>query len=440
MVQLKNNPLHSSLKSNNNLNFFYILLLGLLIRIIIIPFFGHIDVLSEARRVYFWTENNIFFDTISRNTTMFIEAVFLKLTLFLLPDEKAMFYLENMRNSTAIHPHSFEFVSHTTIFRTLFVLKLPFLVFDLLTAVVLYSYHERSSSALTSCKLWLFNPVTIFAFYIFGRFESIPIFFIAAAILATKRKRFLLAALLLGLSVNGRELMILYAPIFMIAVFAEPLSQMSLQKKVAALLLSFLALVIVLQLYVPFFNDVQTSLGKKAGSIAQEKRVQHLFAFNIHSIRLIPFVYSFICIWVWSSRVDIHKKLLLGCGLAMMSFFAFSSHTAHFTSWMVIFPAFFIGYIKDMTRPFLSFCLAWLLYWCFLTDLGVFTHWLASAYSLHFVGIPTIPQFFNYVIGNIGAIDLRLIIHLLRTFFVATLFYMAFQMIKFINYDDVKKT
>ncbi len=415
---------------SNNQRFIHILLIAILIRVILMPFFGHIDVLSEARRVFFWAENNIYFDNIARNTTMFIEVIFYKATRFLLPDEFSMFYLDDIRGSTSSIPHSFEFVSHYTIFRTMFVLKLPFFVFDILTAFVLYAYFDNKEDGLNSCKLWLFNPITIFAFYVFGRFESIPIFFIAAGVLALKRKRVILAAILVGLCLNGREMMIIYSPLFIAAVLFASFKSIDWKVKIIASLVVFGFTALALQLYTYVMPEVQNVIGGKVGSVIHEGRVRYLFDFNIQGITLIPLVYALILIWLASDESPVHLKLLLGSSLAMMSFFTFSSHTAHFTSWMIIFPAFYYGYNKRLLIPFCCLCIAWFAYWTILTDMGVFTLWLASAYSLHFIGVPNLPMYLEEFASDLGIFNRTMLIYLSRTVWVATLLYLAGMMIK----------
>lgn len=438
MLSVLRQRIRSFSSDYHNNQFLRLLVLGLLVRIILMPFFGHIDVLSEARRVYYWAEHNIYFDFISRNTTMFIEVVFFKIFQFLLPDKHAMFFQPDLYHTTASVQHSFEFVSHYSIFRTLFVLKLPFLVFDLLTAWVVYSYFPNKENGLRCCKMWLFNPVTIFAFYIFGRFESIPIFFSAAAFLAFKNKRTLLAALLLGLCLNGREMMIFYFLVFLVTVFTAPAGRIEMKHKILASLIIIFFAAGTLNLFNVLASHLQSDGPEHVKTIMQEGRVVHLFAFSLHRIMAIPLVYSLILIWIWTSQAPVDKKLLLGCGLAMMSFFAFSAHTAHFTSWMVIFPVLFYGYDRNLLKPFIAFCFGWFGHWAFNTDLGVFTWWLAAPYSLHFPGIPTLPVLYEKASKGFGIFDLRMMIYLFRTFSLATLIYMAYLMIKSVGtrYED----
>lgn len=425
---LKNKAAAFSSDHQNNL-FLRLMLIGLILRIILMPFFGHIDVLSEARRVYYWADHNIFLDFISRNTTMFIEVVFYRIFDFLLPDSYAMFFQPDPYHTTASVQHSFEFVSHPTIYRTLFVLKLPFLVCDMLTGWIVYNYFADKQAGLRSTAMWLFNPVTIFAFYIFGRYESIALFFCAAALLAIKKDRIILGAILLGLCLNAREMMIFYFLVFLVTVVTAPGTRISTGRKIIASLIIIFFAAGTLNVFNVLASQIENVGPEQARTIMQEGRVIHLFAFSLHRIMAIPLVYSLILIWIWTSRASVEKKVLLGSALAMMSFFAFSSHTAHFTSWMIIFPVLFYGYDRNLLKPFIAFCAGWFGHWLFNSDLGVFTWWLAAPYSLHFTRIPTFPELFEKISEGYGIFDLKMMVYLFRTFSLATLIYMATMMI-----------
>ncbi len=426
MLSQISNGYTAFISDQQNRRFLHILLLGILLRVVIMPFFCHMDALSEARRVYFWAENNMFFSNIPRNTTMFIEVVFFHLTRFLLPNDVSMFFIEDIRLSTANIPHYFEFVSNFTIFRTLFILKLPYLVFDILTAIVLFHYFRDKDMGIRSCTLWLFNPITLFAFYVFGRFESIPIFFIAASLLAMKKKRIILAAVLVGLCLNGREMMVLYSPVFICTVLFASLKEIDLRKKIISIFIVSMFTIIALQLYSFLLN----SGGGDTALIIKEGRVKHLFAYSLHRIMFIPFCYTLILLWISSSDISPHRKFTLGSGLAMMTFFAFSTHSAHFTSWMIIFPALFYGCNQKILMPFCALCIAWFVHWICITDLGVFTLWLASPYSLHFIGFPNVPVYLDKLSSKLGFFDRYMIIYLARTVFVATLIFMAGMMVR----------
>ena len=340
-----------------------------------------------------------------------------------------MFYFENISHSTSSVENYFEFISHDTALRTLFILKIPYLVCDLLTAIVLFQMFDNKVQALRCCKVWLFNPITLFAVYIFGRFESIPLLFLALSLLCIQKKRIILAAVCLGLCINGREMMNIYFPIFILSVLVCEYKEVSLVRKLIAVSIVLLFAGIALQVF-SMVETVETAAGASAVSVMKEGRVEYLFNYHLHGIIAIVFIYGLTLIWVSCNSQILFERILLGYSLAMFSFFAFSSHTAHFTAWLVIFPAIYIGREQKLLRPFIALCIAWIGYWSFLTDLGVFTTWLAAPFSLYAIEIPNIPKIFIYLSRKVDILNLKLMIDIFKTLFVATLAYLAVEMIR----------
>ena len=408
--------------------FFRLVIIAIILRIVLIPFFGHVDVLSEARRIYFWDINGIYFDDISRNATSLFQLLFFKVTSIFLDNKEMLFAHADMTNSTA-HPIEYmEFVSQNTIFRTLFVIKLPFLVADLITAWAMYVYCDRSPGARNAVLFWLFNPICIYAFYIFGRFESIPIMFCMLSLLALKRHNLLLSAVLIGLSINSRELYIFLGPLFAAMVCSPSCKEYSLLRRVTAIAIVGFAVAVSVQLISIAGGNVD-AFGREVTSIASEGRVEHLFQFIVGSFIVFPMVYFFTLLYAWNSTVDLHQKALLLYGFVLMAFFCLSSHTAYYTSWMMIFPCIFLSYHRDYFKPLILLCLTWFVFNLSITDLGVFTTWLASPWSINMAGLPNFPAMYR-ALGLEGMIDLTTFQRLCRTMYCACMIYIGYLMLQ----------
>lgn len=84
------------------------------------------------------------------------------------------------------------------LFKNLFLVKAPYLVFDFLIAGILLKLARTSEKALASYKLWMLNLVVIYSAYAVGGFDVIPAFFIIAAVYAAIRKRPFLCVILLS--------------------------------------------------------------------------------------------------------------------------------------------------------------------------------------------------------------------------------------------------
>lgn len=77
------------------------------------------------------------------------------------------------------------------------LLKLPYLVFDLLIAFVLFKLVDPKK-ALFILAVWMFNPISLYATYMMGQFDIIPTFFTILSLYLITKNRLKLAALALG--------------------------------------------------------------------------------------------------------------------------------------------------------------------------------------------------------------------------------------------------
>lgn len=81
----------------------------------------------------------------------------------------------------------------------LLLLKLPYLVFDLLTAFFLMKLFESSKDKFLALVLWVFNPINLYATYMMGQFDVIPTFFVVLALTLAVKNNLLWSSLALGI-------------------------------------------------------------------------------------------------------------------------------------------------------------------------------------------------------------------------------------------------
>jgi len=408
--------------------FYRLVVAAILLRVVLMPFFGHVDVLSEARRIYFWDQSGIYFDDISRNATFVFQLLFYKVFSVFVSQEAMLFAHENMSNSTANPVEYFEFVSNTEVFRALFIIKLPFLVADLVTAWCVFKLCGAGHGARRATMLWLFNPMMLFAVYIFGRFESIPVMYCALSLLALSRGKIVWAAIAVGLSVNSRELFIFLGPAFVVMMCSGGAAHYSVKSRLLACSIIVLAVAVAVQVIsLTGGGDINT-FGSEVKSIATEGRVDELFKFILGAYLMFPMVYFAILLFTWNNDVDIRIQAPLVFALVMVNFFLFSSHTAHYASWFIVFPCLYFAQNPKLLKPVIALFASWFIYNLAITDLGVFTTWLASPISIHFSGLPNFPAMYR-AFGLHQALDLLTFSRIWSTFYRACLFYLAIQMI-----------
>lgn len=80
----------------------------------------------------------------------------------------------------------------------LLFLKLPYLIFDLLTGLILIKLFNYSKKSLLAFTLWMFNPINLYATYMMGQFDIIPAFFIILSVYLVVKNKLNWAVLALG--------------------------------------------------------------------------------------------------------------------------------------------------------------------------------------------------------------------------------------------------
>ncbi|MCH2192211.1 MAG: hypothetical protein MK188_14965, partial [Gammaproteobacteria bacterium] len=331
-------------------------------------------------------------------------------------------------NSTANPVEYFEFVSNTEIFRALFVIKLPFFVADMVTAWCVFKLCGEDHGARRATVLWLFNPLMLFAVYLFGRFESIPVMYCALGILAASQGRIVLAAIAVGLSVNSRELFIFLGPAFVALMCSGGAKQYSITARILACSIVVFAVAVSVQLISLTGGGDTNTFGMEVTSITTEGRVDELFKFIVGAYLMFPMVYFAILLYTWNSETDIKILTPIVFAMVMLNFFLFSSHTAHYASWFAIFPCLYFAQNPKLLKPTIALFGSWFIYNLAITDLGVFTTWLASPVSINFSGLPNFPAMYR-AFGLHQALDLLTFSRLWSTFYRACLIYLAVQMI-----------
>ena len=192
--------------------------LAVLVRLLAMPFFAHVDLFSECRRVFYAIENGYFLENSHRVVVYYIELGFAAFSGLFINVTDGLFHLEDPKQSTASLVDYGFFLNDPNLYRHLFFFKLPYLIFDLATAAVIWKFVDNKNLRRLALLIWLFNPITFFATYIFGRFEVIGLFFLALTALQLKNRNFLLACLCFVLALHSREINLMFAPFLLLSM------------------------------------------------------------------------------------------------------------------------------------------------------------------------------------------------------------------------------
>lgn len=78
------------------------------------------------------------------------------------------------------------------------LIKLPYIIFDLLTAFFLSKLFTNKRQSMLVFAFWIFNPINLYTTYMMGQFDVIPTFFTVLSIYFVSKNKLSWAALSLG--------------------------------------------------------------------------------------------------------------------------------------------------------------------------------------------------------------------------------------------------
>ncbi|KKS95157.1 MAG: hypothetical protein UV71_C0011G0010 [Microgenomates group bacterium GW2011_GWC1_43_13] len=108
-------------------------------------------------------------------------------------------------------------VEDPNIFKYLVVLKLPYLILDIVIAFLLMRFFENKEDKKKAFVYWLFNPFTIIMIYVFSNVDIFPVIFTILAFLMIKKQKLFPASVLLGVASGFKLYPLLFVPFLFLA-------------------------------------------------------------------------------------------------------------------------------------------------------------------------------------------------------------------------------
>lgn len=198
-----------------------ILILAILIRLLIMPFYFHPDIKTYHFQASFLSKGvtNIYDYLAAHKKELPLkeEFVYYPLTYFFLGGYQILI-------SPLLGDDFYEWLSDANsqsandrvgVYRYLFLLKLPYLAFDIAIAFLLMRIFtgDLKKKVFT---LWLFNPFTIILIYVFSNVDVIPVALTVASVLLATQKKLVLSAALLGLAAGFKAYPLLFLPFLLL--------------------------------------------------------------------------------------------------------------------------------------------------------------------------------------------------------------------------------
>lgn len=214
------NTVINFIKSPNVLS---ILLLAILIRLLLMPFYFHPDIKTYHFQSSFLKTGvfNIYtyLQEHKQDLSLKEEFVYFPLTYLFLGSYQIIIspLLGGDFDSWLVDASS-ESVNKAGVFRYLFILKLPYLIFDLIIAFLIIKFFYSDLQKKTAFVLWLFNPFSLIIIYLFSNLDIIPVMLSLISLLLFKNQRLVLSGLILALAIGFKAYPILFLPFLLLHI------------------------------------------------------------------------------------------------------------------------------------------------------------------------------------------------------------------------------
>lgn len=229
----------------------------------------------------------------------------------------------------------------------IWLLKLPYLIFDLFLGLLLFRLVEEKKTLVFG--LWMFNPVNLYATYMMGQFDIIPTFFTVLSFYFIAKDKLNFAALSLGFGIAFK----LY-PVFLIIPLLFLAKNFS--AKIKLLLLAALP-------YVFFVLPYLSSASFRANALFASQASKSLYASipvsGGESILLFPASLILFYLFFWNKNLDRLNfwKIYL---ISLLLFFIFTHYHPQWLIWLTPFLILDLSFNKFKNLlPILIIGLAW---------------------------------------------------------------------------------
>ncbi len=401
------------------------ILIGLALRLILMPLTVHPDIRAIDFGAYLISQKGewlTFYDHLSRLGPGNLFVTIYGLDLFIYPPLAYlipgvfMFFLGPLYNFSFNNLFLLDIGAtyHAMIlFKTLFLLKLPYLLFDFLLAFLLYRLFTQKKAEI-AFKLWMVNPLTLYTTFAMGQIDIFPTLMIVAALFFAFKEKKEWSVLMLGLGGAFKLVPLLFLPIFALVLEKGFWRRMKLLLIGAA---PYLVIVAPYLLFSPMYRQ-------SAFLASQTEKMLYLKLPLSGAEYLSVFAIGYFLLLFLANKLTGKKEALWQIGLALM--LLFFSVTHYHPQWFLWLTPFLIWLVIAKGRKY--FVHLGILFSCYLALLFFFES------SLHlglFVPIaPSLAKIGSLTDWLTGLTNIFTLKSLIRSLFAATALVLVVQIFK----------
>jgi hypothetical protein len=343
---IRRSPVREGLADDSTRRLALVVLAGVVIRLIFMPFTLHFDAYQIYSRAHEAAYHNDWFGFTSQFIIQTVHNLWLLIIRPLLPDSHGIWSETASTLGVGASREDYErFLAYDHLYRAIFLMKLPYVIADLACAWTLTKLVPAGKRVAVAA-FWLLNPLVIFSSAIYGRHDSMAILLVLLSVVAARRATDtgrLVGLALLGIATLTRFFPAIIVPLFLMA-FRRTARQLAL---FLCLLIGLVALVEIAGLATSGKSTILTILDTY-------EHFQYWFDAGLYLrfddwIFLFPAVYVIGLLWV-SERGLTPEEYLPFSAAAFLLLFSVTFFHPHYAIWLVPFLALTVPLAADSRR------------------------------------------------------------------------------------------
>ncbi|MDP3888899.1 MAG: glycosyltransferase 87 family protein, partial [bacterium] len=227
--------------------------------------------------------------------------------------------------SIANYPNVFH---NPQVFKALFLTKLPYIFFDLGTAIFLAKLFTKEKEKKIAFTLWIFNPLAIYTSFMTGQFDIMAVFAVVTALYFVSVKKENLSVISLGLGGALKMFPLLLLPFFIFSLGKNWKSKITL------------AVLGLLPYFITILPFISSSAFRRVSLFSSQSEKMLFMSFPVSGAEgLYVFIMILVLLFAYSAYNPGKFKIWQYC-MAVM--FAFFSVTHYHPQWMLWLAPFFV--------------------------------------------------------------------------------------------------
>jgi hypothetical protein len=384
-------------------------LLGLLMRLLVIPFSLHVDprftgdIATFPQTVQIWNSSE-------RQSTTFIypPLAYVTMSIYLLNLPKT-FTQDLWDKPIAGLAARFKWIASPFVFRDLFVLKAWYLLPDLAIGFLLWRMlRSDPTKAKIGLLAWIFNPLVLYTAYFHGQFDLIPVFFVVLSLFLIQKEKPVWAAFWIGIGACYKNFPF---------VFLLPLALIMDRTWFGRFKLLLIGAIPYIILFIPNLKSYAGQGSHLAGNFFPA-------GYDLGFGNQVFFFLIFYAILLWTlylHRASIFEDFWRACFAILLVYYQFSYFDLHYWVWIVPFAILYLVEQPKKAIPFYATIGLCLLILLAPTPLARF---LAPISPSFFLRLPSLMEVLSQYL------PMLLILNVVRSLLAGTCFYLAYQLVR----------